>query len=318
VFCIGLFKKVVIADTFAIWADAGFDSTHSLTFFEAWGATLSYTFQLYYDFSGYTDMAIGAALFFNITLPINFNSPYKAVNIQDFWRRWHITLSNWLRDYIYIPLGGNRLGEFRTFGNIAITFLIGGLWHGAAWTYVIWGGLHGLYLCINHGWRALTRSLGLSRILSGAAVRPLYIGLTFLAWSFALVVFRSPDMATANHIILSTLAPEPGAGTVFEANFQRDGLLSQFVTVLSGMQLTHYGRIYLVLAIASVVCFALPNTQQILARFDPVLTEDGKPVPEARFLSWRPGPVSAVATALMLSLGLLSLSSVTEFIYFQF
>lgn len=155
IFSIGLFKKVVIADTFAIWATKGFDVAPVLNFFEAWVTSLSYTFQLYFDFSGYTDMAIGAALLFNIKLPINFNSPYKAKDIQDFWRRWHITLSNFLRDYIYIPLGGNRKGNFRTYNNLMITFILGGLWHGAGWTFVFWGFLHGAALVIHRFWKKL-------------------------------------------------------------------------------------------------------------------------------------------------------------------
>ena len=122
IFSMGMFKKVIIADNFSLWATAGFTTTEQLGLFEAWATSLSYTFQLYFDFSAYTDMAIGAALLFNIKLPINFNSPYKALNIQDFWRRWHITLSRFLREYIYIPLGGNRNGDFSTYNNIAITF----------------------------------------------------------------------------------------------------------------------------------------------------------------------------------------------------
>ena len=140
IFSLGIVKKVLIADTFAKWATAGFDYSATLHFLEAWAASLSYTFQIYFDFSGYTDMAIGAALLFNIRLPINFNSPYKALDIQDFWRRWHMTLSRFLRDYLYIPLGGNRKGVPRTYLNIFITFLFGGLWHGASWMFVIWGG----------------------------------------------------------------------------------------------------------------------------------------------------------------------------------
>jgi len=139
IFSIGLFKKVAIADTFAVWADVGFDGGQQLTFFAAWATSLSYTFQLYFDFSGYCDMAIGASLLFNIWLPINFNSPYKALDIQDFWRRWHITLSNFLRDYLYIPLGGNRRSASRTSINLFVTFVLGGLWHGATWMFVIWG-----------------------------------------------------------------------------------------------------------------------------------------------------------------------------------
>lgn len=152
-FSIGLFKKVVIADTFAQWANAGFETTQALNLIEAWATSLSYTFQLYFDFSGYTDMALGVALMFNIALPINFNSPYKALNIQDFWRRWHITLSRFLRDYIYIPLGGNRNGEFRTYSNLFTVFLIGGLWHGASWMFVIWGALHGFAIVLHRAWQ---------------------------------------------------------------------------------------------------------------------------------------------------------------------
>lgn len=155
IFSIGLFKKVVIADTFAVWATAGFDIATSLNLFEAWVTSLSYTFQLYFDFSGYTDMAIGIALLFNIKLPINFNSPYKATSIQDFWRRWHITLSRFLKDYIYIPLGGNKKSKTRTYTNLMATFIIGGLWHGAAWTFVLWGFLHGFALVIHRLWSHL-------------------------------------------------------------------------------------------------------------------------------------------------------------------
>ena len=155
IFSIGLFKKVVIADTFAVYSSAGFDTATTLNLFEAWATSLSYTFQLYFDFSGYTDMAIGIALLFNIKLPINFNSPYKARNIQDFWRRWHITLSRFLRDYVYIPLGGNKKGSFRTYSNLLATFIIGGLWHGAGWTFVFWGFLHGMALVIHRAWSNL-------------------------------------------------------------------------------------------------------------------------------------------------------------------
>jgi len=155
VFFIGLFKKVVIADTFAIWANAGFDASVPLTFYDAWGSSLSYTLQLYFDFSGYGDMAVGASLLFNIRLPWNFNSPYKATNIQDFWRRWHITLSRWLRNYLYIPLGGNRYGSFRTGVNLFLTFLLGGLWHGANWTFVICGAMHGLGAVAHKAWQSM-------------------------------------------------------------------------------------------------------------------------------------------------------------------
>lgn len=152
IFSIGLFKKVVIADKFSVWASTGFDVADTLNLFSAWATSLSYTFQIYFDFSGYTDMAIGLALLFNIKLPINFNSPYKAINIQEFWRRWHITLSRFLRDYIYIPLGGNKCGSFHTCNNLMITFIVGGIWHGAGWTFLFWGFLHGSALIVHRLW----------------------------------------------------------------------------------------------------------------------------------------------------------------------
>jgi alginate O-acetyltransferase complex protein AlgI len=152
IFSIGLFKKVVIADTFSIWASNGFDVLEQLSLIEAWITSLSYTFQLYFDFSGYTDMAIGVALLFNIKLPLNFNSPYKATNIRDFWQRWHITLSRFLRDYVYIPIGGNKKGSFKMYCNLLATFLIGGIWHGAGWTFIFWGALHALAIICHRIW----------------------------------------------------------------------------------------------------------------------------------------------------------------------
>ena len=153
IFAIGLFKKVAIADTFAGWANTGYSTVETLTLVDSWITTLSYTLQLYFDFSGYSDMAIGLALLFNIRLPINFNSPYKALDIQDFWRRWHITLSHFLTTYLYIPLGGNRKGSSRTYINIFIIFLVSGVWHGAGWTFVFWGVMHGLASVICRWWK---------------------------------------------------------------------------------------------------------------------------------------------------------------------
>ena len=191
IFCIGLFKKVVIADTFAQWATPGFDEAESLNLFSAWATSLSYTFQLYFDFSGYTDMAVGAALLFNIRLPINFNSPYKAENIRDFWRRWHITLSRFLRDYVYIPLGGNREGEFRTYNNLLITFILGGLWHGAGWTFVFWGFLHGVALVVHRAWSSL--GFAMNSVLAWL--------LTFNFVNFAWVFFRAEEWGDALKVL---------------------------------------------------------------------------------------------------------------------
>ncbi|MDD2384976.1 MAG: MBOAT family protein [Sulfurospirillaceae bacterium] len=190
-FSIGLFKKVVIADTFALWANIGFDTATTLSFFEAWATSLSYTFQLYFDFSGYTDMAIGASLLFNIKLPINFNSPYKACDIQDFWRRWHMTLSRFLRDYIYIPLGGNRQGEFRTYVNLFATFLLGGLWHGAGWTFIFWGTLHGIALMLHRAWKSLGFTMN----------KYLAWFITFNFVNFAWIFFRAKEWTDAVKVI---------------------------------------------------------------------------------------------------------------------
>ena len=156
IFSVGLAKKVLLADQAAPFADAVFDrgALLPLTFAEAWVGALAYTMQIYFDFSGYSDMAIGLSLMFGVRLPVNFNSPYKSKSIIEFWRRWHMTLSRFLRDYVYIPLGGNRRGPVRRYANLMATMLIGGLWHGAGWTFVIWGALHGLYLMANHAWNA--------------------------------------------------------------------------------------------------------------------------------------------------------------------
>jgi len=191
IFSIGLFKKVVIADSFSVWVNAGFNASDSLNIIEAWATSLSYTFQLYFDFSGYTDMAIGAALLFNIKLPINFNSPYKALDIQDFWRRWHITLSRFLKEYIYIPLGGNRKGEFRTYTNLLLTFLIGGIWHGAGWTFVLWGLLHGLALVIHRVWHSL--GFRLNKLLAWF--------ITFNFINITWVFFRAKDFQEALNVL---------------------------------------------------------------------------------------------------------------------
>jgi D-alanyl-lipoteichoic acid acyltransferase DltB (MBOAT superfamily) len=191
----GLFKKVVIADTFAKWATAGFDHTQTLNLIEAWATSLSYTFQLYFDFSGYTDMAIGAALLFNIKLPINFNSPYQALNIQDFWRRWHITLSRFLRDYVYIPLGGNKKGMSRTYTNLLITFLLGGIWHGAGWTFIFWGALHGIALIIHKFYQ--TFNIHLPKVVAW------FITFNFINISW--VFFRAIEYKDAIHILNSMM-----------------------------------------------------------------------------------------------------------------
>ncbi len=242
IFSLGLFKKIIIADSFAIWANAGFSSTQALTFWDAWGASLSYTFQLYYDFSAYADMAIGCALLFNIRLPINFNSPYKALSIQDFWRRWHITLSHWLRDYLYIPLGGNQKGTQRTYINLMLTFVLGGLWHGAAWTFIIWGSLHGLALMGHRIWQ----NAGFKLNKATAWL------LTFMFINITWVFFRADDLETALNIIHAMFG----------------GYGYQFTDILlTNPNLLRSGQPYIIvfLFIFAGVAFYGKNTQQLAA-----------------------------------------------------
>jgi len=220
IFSLGLFKKVVIADLFALWATAGFDNASNLNSYEAWATSLSYTFQLYFDFSGYTDMAIGLALLFNIKLPINFNSPYKATNIQDFWRRWHITLSRFLRDYIYIPLGGNQKGDFRTYANLLTTFIIGGIWHGAGWTFIFWGFLHGFALVVHRIWTQLGFKLW----------KWVAWFITFNFINIAWVFFRAKEWQDAIDILKRMFLFQP---TVFTLNYLEVALLFfAFVIIL--------------------------------------------------------------------------------------
>ncbi|MBS0560253.1 MAG: MBOAT family protein [Proteobacteria bacterium] len=193
-FLLGLAKKLVLADSFAPFADAGFDAAARgapLTFFEAWYALLAYGLQIYFDFSGYSDMAIGLARMLGVRFPLNFDSPYRSASIAEFWRRWHITLGAFLRDYVYIPLGGNRRGAWRRAGNLMATMLLGGLWHGAAWTFVLWGGLHGLFLMVHAGWTRLGRPVW----------RPLAQALTLMAVLLAWVPFRAQGMTATGDML---------------------------------------------------------------------------------------------------------------------
>jgi D-alanyl-lipoteichoic acid acyltransferase DltB (MBOAT superfamily) len=186
-FIVGLFQKVVIADSLISVVDTGFANAHLLNFIEAWSTLLAFSLQIYFDFAGYSNMAIGLGLFFNIRFPMNFNSPYQAVSLIDFWRRWHMTLSRFLRDYLYIPLGGNRLGNISKYKNLLVTFLIGGLWHGAAWTYIVWGAYHGIILALNH----FLEDIGVR--ISGIPGRILTFFIVIYGWVF----FRAQNMSEA-------------------------------------------------------------------------------------------------------------------------
>ncbi len=210
IFCIGLFKNIILADGISPYADAVFNAAEAgaaPNFNEAWIGAFAYTFQLYFDFSGYSDMAIGLSWIFNVRIPFNFNSPYRATNITVFWRRWHMTLSAFLRDYLYIPLGGNRKGSIHRYANLFITMLLGGLWHGASWTFVLWGGLHGFYLMVNHSFHALVGARG-KKWTANPLFKFLSWALTFFAVVIAWVFFRATGFDTAIKILAAMATPE--------------------------------------------------------------------------------------------------------------
>lgn len=307
IFFAGLAKKVLIADNIAPYANAVFNHGGSPSLLLAWGGVLAYAFQLYFDFSGYSDMAIGLSRLFGVRLPLNFASPYKAASISEFWRCWHMTLSRFLRDYLYVPLGGNRHGKMRRYANLMTTMLLGGLWHGAGWNYVIWGGLHGIYLAVHHAWCALRLPLGRH---AGTAI-------TFIAVCYGWVFFRAPDL----HCALAYVAGMSGANGVALP----DAFASRLGGLLPAVQrlgITFYGGggsqfidTWSAVAAAGAIVFLCPNTQQIMARFGPAL--DGGPHRPAR-LAWAPTRGWGVVIGLIALLDLLSLNRPSDFLYFQF
>src|SRR6195952_2036530 len=284
VFAIGLFKKTCLADGIQPLVAPAFGANYP-SFDQAWIGALAYTFQLYFDFSGYSDMAIGISLMFGIFLPLNFNSPYKATSIIDFWRRWHMTLSQFLRDYLYIPLGGNRHGRTLRYANLMITMLLGGLWHGAAWTFVVWGALHGAYLCINHAWSHFGPG-NVERMARPAKFAGFV--LTFLSVVVAWVFFRADTMQTAVYVLARMADPTRLAlGRVEIAN------------------------------LAFVACYAAlawfaPNTQAIMG-YDHARRSVGDSLTPARLRPW-----FLYATAAVLAFGILGIQQHSEFIYFRF
>lgn len=283
-FSIGLFKKVMVADTFAVWANHGFASPHPLTGLEAWATSLSYTLQLYFDFSGYTDMALGSSLMFNIKLPINFNSPYKSLDIREFWHRWHITLSRFLRDYVYIPLGGNRRGPQRTYVNLMATFLIGGIWHGAGWTFVFWGFIHGVAMVIQRIWHGMGRSLP----------KALAWFLTFNFVNVAWVFFRARDWAEAAKVLRGMCflngAGFPSLDLILAWNVK----LRLFLKNIQGTQYTIW---YILLALA--VCFFCQNSNEMVKNFKP---------------NWK----YAMLGAALLVYSLINIDKASVFLYYNF
>ncbi len=320
-FVIGLFKKVVIADGVAAYVAPVFDAPQAgqaLTFLEAWCGALAYTFQLYFDFSGYSDMALGLSLLFGIRLPVNFHSPYKAANIIEFWRHWHMTLSRFLRDYLYIPLGGNRRGAARRYFSLMATMLLGGLWHGAGWTFVVWGGLHGVYLVVNHAWRTLRARLGHDLKRPTRWGRAAGCAITFVAVVIGWVFFRADSLDTAA-AILRAMAGLNGfiVPDVWFAKWGAVGewLAQQGVTFGATPALARTGVVHWIWILLAIVWFA-PNSQQILAAARPAL---GVPPESAGTRwQWRPAAASAVAVAVMAIAVIVNLNRHSEFLYFQF
>lgn len=314
VLAIGLFKKVVVADNLAETATPIFqfaaEGSRLLTLGEAWAGALAYTLQIYFDFSGYSDMAIGVSCLFGLKLPLNFESPYKAASISEFWRRWHMTLSRFLRDYLYIPLGGNRRGPARRHLNLMTTMLLGGLWHGAGITFVLWGALHGLYLCIHQAWTALRVKLGWRPLPRTCAVL-----LTFLAVVFAWVPFRAGNFeleSSGN----AKLAWDTTLRFYQAMTVPGDGPLW---TPLSDGCIMKAKRAVRPLVYGLAIAFLMPNTRQFLGSFSPHFrTRKDPPDPRRRWWGWRPVPLAAVIVFLLLVAVTLEIDRGGEFIYFQF
>lgn len=299
-FTMGLAKKVVLADTLALYADAVFNAAEKawpLSGFEAWLGALCYAFQLYFDFSGYTDMALGVGLMIGLRFPENFDSPYKASGIVDFWRRWHITLSSWLRDYLYIPLGGNRKGKPRQYLNLFLTMLIGGAWHGAGWTYLLWGGMHGTGLCVNHYFRSLVKQKGWNWV----NVKPARIfstALTFTCLLLAWVPFRAFSLDGARNVYAAMF----GGGR--EVERAPEDLRSLWDAILPNGYFNGWTPIA-ALAACAFICWACPNSREIIY---------GK----HNRLRWSLDKNWAAAAGALAFLCLLFLSRQSYFLYFQF
>jgi D-alanyl-lipoteichoic acid acyltransferase DltB (MBOAT superfamily) len=289
-FSIGLAKKLLLADPLGTIASPLFEAARTAAISPAagWIATLAYTFQLYFDFSGYSDMAVGLSLLFGVRIPINFLSPYKATSIIDFWRCWHISLSSFLRDYLYIPLGGNRKGQARRYLNLFLTMLLGGLWHGASWNFLIWGGLHGLYLLFNHAWRRLT-GISLPPFAAGA--------LTFLAVALGWVFFRSADIATALRILEALPSVSQFGGWSWAAD--------PHLAAIS------VWRVVALIPAAAAIVFVAPNSVEIAGAISRVLASSR---PAAVRLAY----ASMAFCGLLFGISVVGFGKASPFLYFQF
>ena len=311
---------MLIADSIGEYARPVFEAPGkgvALSAVDAWGGALAYTFQLYFDFSSYSDMAIGLSRMVGVKLPLNFASLYKAASIIEFWRCWHMTLSRFLRDYLYVPLGGNRKGVSRRYVNLMLTMVLGGLWHGASCTFVIWGALHGGYLLINHAWRAMRQRLGMTRA-GGCVAHFFAVALTFLCVVLAWVYFRADSVAHANTII----AAMAGANGVtlpyrwlekmgsFGVWLAAHGVLFQNTPVFGGGTQINW------LMVCALIVWLAPNTQHLMRGYQSALGVTDSAA--ERGLRWRPAWHWLLGTAVLAAFGILSLSALSEFIYFQF
>jgi alginate O-acetyltransferase complex protein AlgI len=332
IFFIGLVKKTILADGIAPYATAAFAGAargEPIDLFLSWGGAAAYTCQLYFDFSGYSDMAIGAARCFGVRFPMNFFSPYKSTSIIEFWRRWHMTLSRFLRDYLYIGLGGNRRGKARRYVNLLITMLLGGLWHGANWTFVLWGGLHGIYLMVNHAWIAVcTRSPVLSAFRRSRAGAAFGFVLTFVAVLVGWVLFRAPNLAAATDMLGGMIGRHGvvvPAGLAFALEPYR-GLVAALGISYAQTSGTQLVDTYLWVAALLGIAFFAPTTQELLAGYEPVLEAvarggsavPGPAGPQLLRLRWAPSAGWSIAVGALAFFGIIAITRVSEFLYWQF
>jgi alginate O-acetyltransferase complex protein AlgI len=318
IFCIGLAKKVMYADKLAPHVAGVFDAAATgapITAAAAWGASVAYSVQLYFDFSGYSDMAVGLGLLFNFRLPINFAAPFRASSIIDLWRRWHISLSRFLRDFVYVPMGGSERGRVRQAINLVATMVLGGLWHGANWTFIAWGAFHGVLLVFNHLWRTL-RGPQKSNLLS----RTFAWLFTFGAFVVGLTMFRSSDIQTARRLLEAMTGfghASAGAPILVEWDFwgiDRGYISESFVRTWLGSYWSVVGTL-LTLATLAIALF-VPDTMEI------VDYREGEPRTRwrrtRRFLIWRPTAFWAFAIVALFAVVFLNLNTFTEFLYYKF
>jgi len=319
-FLLGLFKKY-IADSAAVYADDVYNgAAHAaaLSTVDAWIGTVAFAFQIYFDFSSYSDMAIGLARMFGIKFPHNFDSPYRASSVIVFWERWHRTLTRFLREYVYYSLGGNRRGHLRQILNIMATMLLSGLWHGAGWTFIIWGALHGSFIVINHQWRLWVEKMkwNLTHWIYRAAGVVLTFTVVSLAWTF----FRAPNIGVAGEMLSKMLALDgfslPQQGIKPEAFGGHLASLGFRLVSTEGLNIKHYDTALETLAFLLFICWALPNTQQLLSKYHPILEPVSRPTRFRLTLGFGTGFIFGFLGYLILRNSYVSEPS--PFIYFNF